>query len=204
MSKRLITITGPSGSGKSELLNKLCSTGKFSRLISVATRPPREGEKDGVDYHFTSIPIFERLLEQDAFVQHVNFRGQYYGTLKEDVANAVHGETVPVVIVEPTGVPQFQKFCDENGFELFTIFVQAEFEILVSRYMHRLQAHDFEDDYKIDYHAKRIAAIHTEHSDWPSTANFNCTFHNSGDDLRYIDDMATMVGTFIESKNGKV
>jgi guanylate kinase len=197
MSKYLITITGPSGSGKTELLNKLCETGKFSRLISVATRPPRAGEKDGVDYHFTSIPVFERLLEQDAFVQHVNFRDQYYGTLKDDAKSAVNSETVPVVIVEPTGVPQFQKFCEEQGFTLFTIFVQADFEVLVHRYMTRLAPTDLEDRDKVAYHSKRIAAIHNEHSDWPSTTSFNCTFHNSGNNLRYIDEMATMVGNFL-------
>lgn len=200
MSKHLITITGPSGSGKSELLNKLCSTGKFSRLISVATRPPREGEKDGVDYHFTSIPIFERLLEQDKFVQYVNFRGQFYGTLKEDAANSVLSDTVPVVIVEPSGIPQFKKFCDENGFTLFTIFVQANFEVLVSRYLHRLLPHDFEDSYKIDYHAKRITSIHSEHTRWNEATNFDITFFNSGNDLQYINEMATMVGNFISEQ----
>lgn len=197
MSKHLITITGPSGSGKSELLNKLCATGKFSRLISVATRQPREGEKDGVDYHFTSIPVFEHLLKEDKFVQHVNFRGQYYGTLKDDAETSVHAGTVPVVIVEPTGVPQFQKFCIEKGFTLFTIFVQADFEVLVNRYMGRLAPSDLEDRDKVAYHSKRIAAIHTEHSNWPSSADFNCTFHNSGNNLRYIDEMATMVGNFL-------
>jgi guanylate kinase len=201
MSKKLITITGPSGSGKSELLNRLCATGKFSRLISVATRPPREGEKDGVDYHFTNSAIFERLLEQDAFVQFVNFRNQYYGTLKEDAKTAIEAGTVPVVIVEPTGVPQFRKFCEENGFELFTIFVQADFEVLVSRYMHRLGVHDFENSERIDYHARRIAAIHDEHTKWKDTESFNITFHNSGNDLTYIEEMATMVGNFLQEKN---
>lgn len=202
MSKYLITITGPSGSGKSELLNKLCATGKFSRLVSVATRPPRQGEKDGVDYHFTSIPIFELLLKEDKFVQHVNFRGQYYGTLKDDASKAVESGVIPVVIVEPTGIPQFKKFCDENGFTLFTIFVQANFEVLVGRYLHRLPLFDFEDSDKIDYHAKRIAGIHSEHITWKDATNFDITFFNSGNDLQYIDEMATMVGSFIESKNG--
>ena len=202
MSKRLITITGPSGSGKTELLNKLCETGKFSRLISVATRPMRPGEKDGVDYHFTNIPVFEKLLKEDQFVQHVNFRGQYYGTLKSDATESVLSGTIPVVIVEPTGVPQFKKFCDENGFELFTIFVQAEFEVLIERYLSRIEPYDFESSERIAYHSKRIAAIHSEHTEWKDSHPFNITFHNSGNSLNYIDEMATMVGTFIEGTNG--
>jgi guanylate kinase len=197
MSKFLVTITGPSGSGKTELLNALCETGKFSRLVSVATRPMREGERDGVDYHFTSIPIFERLLSQDAFVQHVKFRDQYYGTLKEDAKSAVTGNTVPVVIVEPTGIPQFKKFCEENGFTLFSIFVQAEFEVLVNRYLHRMEPYDFENCERIAYHSKRIAAIHSEHTEWPHTSSFSITFHNSGNDLRFIEEMATMVSSHL-------
>lgn len=202
MSKYLITITGPSGSGKTELLNKLCETGKFSRLVSVATRPMRSGEKDGVDYHFTNIAVFEKLLNDDKFVQHVNFRGQYYGTLKSDATDAVLSGTIPVVIVEPTGIPQFKKFCDENGFELFTIFVQAEFEVLIERYLSRIEPNDFDSQERIAYHSKRIAAIHSEHSEWKNSHPFNITFYNSGNDLTYIDGMAKMVGDFLEVKNG--
>lgn len=197
MSKFLVTITGPSGSGKTELLNALCKTGRFSRLVSVATRPMREGEKDGVDYHFTNIPVFEKLLKEDKFVQHVKFRDQYYGTLKSDASEAVVSGTIPVVIVEPTGVPQFKKFCDENGFELFTIFVQAEFEVLIERYLSRLEPYDLESSNRISYHSRRIASIHDEHSEWKNTHPFNITFHNSGDDLRYIEEMAKMVSSHL-------
>ena len=99
-----------------------------------------------------------------------------------------------------SGIPQFKKFCDENSFELFTVFVQAEFEILIQRYLHRLPPHDFESSERIDYHAKRIAAIHDEHTKWKDVTNFDVTFHNSGNDLRYIEEMATMVGNFIQER----
>jgi guanylate kinase len=200
MSKRLITITGPSGSGKTELLNKLCETGKFSRLLSVTTRPKRESEVDGIDYHFTSEVIFKHLLGEDQFVQHVHFQDKYYGTLKSDAEAAIHTGCVPVAIVEPTGIPQFQKYCGESGFELFTIFVQANFKILVQRYLARLVPLDLENPERITYHAKRIAAIHDEHSNWGSSAEFNCTFMNSGNDLNYVSEMAKMIGTYIEGQ----
>jgi guanylate kinase len=200
MSKFLITITGPSGSGKSELLNKLIETGKFAKLLSVTTRPPRAGEVDGVDYRFTSEPIFLRLMGEDEFVQTVHFQGlQYYGTLKSDAAEAINSGTVPVVIIEPTGIPQFQKFAAENGYQLLTIFVQAEFDVLVHRYLSRLVSTDFADPARVKYHAKRIAAIHTEYTDWQHVVRFNCTFMNSGDNLQYITEMAKMVEYYIES-----
>lgn len=201
MSKFLITITGPSGSGKSELLNKLIETGKFAKLLSVTTRPPRAGEVDGVDYRFTNEPIFLRLLGEDSFVQTVHFQGlQYYGTLKSDAEEAIKSGVVPISIVEPTGIPQFQKFAEENGYTLLTIFVQAEFEVLVQRYMARLRPSDLENPERVSYHAKRISAIHSEHTDWQHVVRFNCTFMNSGNNLTYISEMATMIEHYIENK----
>lgn len=200
MKKYLITITGPSGSGKSELLNSLIATGKFAKLLSVTTRAPREGEKDGIDYRFTSEPIFKRLLSEEQFVQTVHFQQKYYGTLKSDAELAINSGIVPVAIVEPTGIFQFQKFADENGFTLLTIFVQADFEVLVKRYLSRLGANDVENDERVSYHSKRIAAIHSEHTEWQNAVRYNCTFLNSGNDLQYISEMAKMIELYIEAK----
>ena len=200
MKKFLITITGPSGSGKSELLNKLIATGKFARLLSVTTRAPREGEKDGVDYRFTTDAIFRRLLDEDQFVQTVCFRDKSYGTLKSDAEDAVSSGVVPVAIVEPSGIFQFQKFADENGFTLLTIFVQASFDVLVHRYLSRLAPSDFESPERVRYHSTRIAGIHDEHSNWSSVVKYNCTFMNSGNDLQYIEEMAKMIELYIEAK----
>jgi guanylate kinase len=200
MSKFLITITGPSGSGKSELLNRLISSGKFAKLLSVTTRAPRDGEKDGVDYRFSTEAIFKRLLEEDQFVQTVQFRDKFYGTLKADAEDAVSSGVVPVAIVEPSGIFQFQKFANENGFTLLTIFVQASFDILVHRYLSRLAPSDFDSPERVEYHSKRIAGIHDEHSSWGDAVRYNCTFINSGNELTYLDEMAKMVELYVENK----
>jgi guanylate kinase len=199
--KHLITITGPSGSGKSELLNKLLASGKFAKLLSVTTRQPREGEKDGVDYRFTTDSIFNRLLEEDQFVQTVKFRDKQYGTLKTDAEEAVSSGVVPVCIVEPSGIFQFQKFSAANGYTLLTIFVQASFDVLVHRYLSRLAPSDFESAERIEYHSKRIAGIHDEHSTWGDAVRYNCTFINSGNDLNYIEEMAKMIELYVENKS---
>jgi guanylate kinase len=201
MKKTIITITGPSGSGKSELLAALCKTGKFARLLSVTTRQPRTGEVDGVDYRFTTEAIFKRLMAEDQFVQTVHFQGlQYYGTLSGDATEAINSGNVPVTIIEPTGIPQFQKFADENGYTLLTIFVQAEFEILIQRYLSRLSPDDLAKPERVTYHAKRISAIHSEHTDWQHVIRFNCTFMNSGSNLQYLEEMADMVSTYIKEE----
>lgn len=57
----LLLLGGPSGSGKTTVANILQEKHGFSRLVTVTTRPPREGEKNGVDYYFVSIDEFRSM-----------------------------------------------------------------------------------------------------------------------------------------------
>lgn len=188
--KILISLTGPSGSGKTELLNKLCENPKFKRLISTTTRPMRYGEINGHDYNFTSEAIFNRLLDKNEFVQHIRFQGNYYGTLKADATEILNQNVTPVVIVEPSGVQQFRKFCRENGFTYFSVYVTAESLILIERYLTRMSAADLVDVEKKKYHAKRIEAIHNEWSTWGSIEDYDLIVTNSENDLERIDEIA--------------
>lgn len=86
MSKTILVFSGPSGAGKSTLIKHLLSNLKSADLtVSYTTRLPREGEKDGVDYHFITHDEFEKLVKQDKFIEHVNCYGNRYGTLKKSV-----------------------------------------------------------------------------------------------------------------------
>ncbi|MNK09944.1 Guanylate kinase [compost metagenome] len=188
--KVLLSLTGPSGSGKTELLNKLCENEKFKRLISTTTRPMRASEKDGFDYNFTSEAIFNMLLDQSQFVQHIRFQGNYYGTLKADATDILNANVIPVVIVEPSGVEQFRKFCRENDFQLVSVFVTAESLVLIERYLSRMAAMDLMDPQKRKYHAKRIEAVHHEWSTWGSVEDYDLVLTNSENDISKIDDLA--------------
>lgn len=88
----MFIIEAPSGTGKSTIVKELLkqdSNLKFS--VSVTTRKPREGEKDGVDYYYITDEKYDELLKQDAFYEYVNSQyGSRYGTLRSEVDSFIN------------------------------------------------------------------------------------------------------------------
>lgn len=81
-----IVMSAPSGCGKSTLIDLLLQ--EYPDLvysISCTTRAPREGEEDGLDYHFLTVERFRELLAEDAFLEHAEVHGNYYGTLRRPI-----------------------------------------------------------------------------------------------------------------------
>lgn len=81
----LCVVSGPSGSGKTTLCRRLCSEGLAEFSISCTTRAPREGEVNGVDYHFLSDEEFISRVQNDEFFEWAHVHGNKYGTLKSEV-----------------------------------------------------------------------------------------------------------------------
>ena len=82
-------VTGPSGVGKGTLIRTLRE--RFPGLelsVSATTRPPRPGEKDGLDYHFLSDGEFQRRLDGGEFLEHAEYAGHRYGTLRSEIDRA--------------------------------------------------------------------------------------------------------------------
>jgi len=82
---RLFVISGPGGVGKSTITRELARFDDFFLSVSVTTREPREGEQDGVHYHFVSREEFESRITNNEFMEWAEFAGNLYGTLEEDV-----------------------------------------------------------------------------------------------------------------------
>ena len=77
----LISISGPSGTGKGSVLAKVKQAdSSFGTSISVTTREPRDGEKNGVDYFFKSKDEFMKMYEEGEILEYDEFVGNYYGT----------------------------------------------------------------------------------------------------------------------------
>ena len=83
----LFVVSGPAGAGKSEIVKTLLKKHPDVRLsVSCTTRAPRDGEVDGVSYHFVSEERFQELIDQNAFYEWAHVHQNRYGTLKSAVA----------------------------------------------------------------------------------------------------------------------
>lgn len=79
----LIVVSGPSGAGKGTVVGSVVETNKqFKLSISVTTRLPREGEVDGVNYYFKTMPEFEQMIHNKDLLEYMDVYGNFYGTNK--------------------------------------------------------------------------------------------------------------------------
>lgn len=86
----ILVLSGPSGAGKSSLIAKITDhIGPTYFSISTTTRSMREGEVDGVHYHFVSVDAFKRDIEQEMFLEYALVHGNYYGTSLGPVKQAL-------------------------------------------------------------------------------------------------------------------
>jgi guanylate kinase len=86
MTGTLYIVAAPSGAGKSSLVNALLEREREIVLsISHTTRPPRPGDVDGEHYHFVNRGVFERLVADNAFLEHAEVFGNLYGTSRNAV-----------------------------------------------------------------------------------------------------------------------
>ena len=85
---KLIIISAPSGCGKSTIINEIIKNRdlKLEFSISAATREPRKGEKNGVNYYFMSLDEFNKAIENDELIEYEEvYPGRFYGTLNSEI-----------------------------------------------------------------------------------------------------------------------
>jgi guanylate kinase len=111
---RVFVITGPSGVGKGTLIRTLLERVPDLELsVSATTRKPRLGETHGVDYHFLDDAEFERRVQAGDFVEHADYSGRRYGTLRADLEQRL-ARGVPVVLeIELQGARQIAETMPE-------------------------------------------------------------------------------------------
>jgi len=100
-------ITGPSGVGKGTLIRGLLErVPELELSVSATTRPPRPGERDGVDYHFLSPEEFERRVAASDFLEHATYSGNRYGTLRSEVGRRLEAGRPVALEIEVEGARQ--------------------------------------------------------------------------------------------------
>lgn len=135
----ILVISGPAGVGKTTICDRLLEEfgSKISRVITTTTRNPREGEKDGEDYFFTSVQEFHELLEKEAFLENEMIHGNYYGTRKKTVFEKIEDKQDILINIDAKGAGSLSKeiYKDKNfEVKIITIFLKPKsLEVLKKR-----------------------------------------------------------------------
>ncbi|MBE5777940.1 MAG: guanylate kinase [Clostridiales bacterium] len=110
----LLIISGPSGAGKGTLIQQLSKNNpEYVFSCSVTTREPREGEINGVHYHFITQQEYDRLLAEDAFLEHAHVHNGNYGTLRKPVEQALEEGKIMVLDIDCQGALNVMDIADD-------------------------------------------------------------------------------------------
>ena len=108
----LFVVSAPSGTGKTTLCENLRATPDFIYSVSCTTRPPRPGEENGIDYHFLTKEKFLQMIEQGEMLEYAQVHGNYYGTLKATVKEALDQGTDVLLDIDVQGAATIRKTDD--------------------------------------------------------------------------------------------
>ena len=129
---QLIVISAPSGSGKGTIISKLLERDNKTRWLSVSTtsRAPRSNDIPGETYNFVSKEEFEKLIQEDYFIEYTNYVGNYYGTPKELIKKKLDQGIDVILEIEIEGATNIKKIVPEA---LFIFIMPPSLKTMVKR-----------------------------------------------------------------------
>jgi guanylate kinase len=138
----LLVLAGPAGSGKSTLCDRLVESGRgFTRVVTSTTRAPREGEVNGIHYHFFTPEEFDARVQRLEFLEWAWVHGQRrYGTLARSVLDPLRAGQDLVMSVDVQGVDSLRRLAAQDAFlrrAMTTVFIVVDHDRLLARMRHR-------------------------------------------------------------------
>lgn len=131
----MIVLIGKSCSGKDTVAKELKKMG-YESIVTYTTRPQREGEIDGVDYHFISCGFFNSMISNDEFMEWKSFKTKngtwMYGNRKTDYA-----DSKKVILLTPDGYEKVSKIAKEIGISLTAIYLKVSNRTIKKRMKNR-------------------------------------------------------------------
>ena len=112
----LIVVSAPSGCGKGTILSEVLKNDSFFYSVSATTRAPREGEVNGVNYHFLTKEKFEALIASDGMLAYAQYCGNYYGTPRKAVFDKLEEGKDVILEIEVQGAMKIKERCPEAMF----------------------------------------------------------------------------------------
>ena len=134
---QVLALIGKAGAGKDTIQNVTCEAhpGIFHKIISHTTRPPRDNEVDGADYHFTDIPDFTRRVLSCDMLEATEFRGWFYGTSLESLDE----NKVNIGVFNPAGV---RAILESPDVDVKVIYIDTNDKTRLLRYLNRSENPD--------------------------------------------------------------
>ena len=148
----LLVMSGPSGVGKDTVMLKLLEKyPKMEKLVTTNSRPKRDEEKDGFDYHFVTREEFEKLIAEDAFFEWVEYRGHYRGGQKKHVEGALSTGHDVIWRIDVRGVLNIKEKVKESfPHSAFVLLAVDDLDILKSRMQERASETKEDFDWSMD------------------------------------------------------
>ena len=164
----LIVLTAPSGAGKTTIARRLMAQVPGLRFsVSATTRPPREGEREGVDYFFISEDAFRERIDADGFVEHEEvYPGRFYGTLRDQLEHAAidaaGGGGAVVLDIDVKGALNVKRLYGPDALTLF--IAPPSLDALADRL--RARGSEAEDRIRVRLERAEMEMGHREHFDY--------------------------------------
>ena len=144
----LLIISGPSGSGKGTIVERLVSDLGYSVSVSATTRSPRPNEEEGIHYFFKSADSFKAMIDHEELLEHAQFCGNYYGTPIKYVESQLEEGKNIILEIEVQGAFQVKRKY-EDAVLIFTM------PPTLKELRRRLEFRGTEDKETIDRRIKR-------------------------------------------------
>lgn len=137
---KIVALMGEAGSGKDTILHKIMEKypSYFHEIVSCTTRPPREGEKDGINYHFLSIDEFTRKILNGDMLEATEFNDWHYGTDRESLTI----DKINIGVFNPEGIRGLQ---EDDNIELYVFYVRAAGKQRLLRQLNREENPDVDE-----------------------------------------------------------
>ena len=132
----LIVLSGPSGVGKDAVLARMRELGRpLHYVVTATTRPKRVGERNGGDYYFLSSEEFQRMLDEQQFLEWAVVYGNYYGVPRDEITLALSKGVDVIVKVDVQGASTIKKMLPQA---VFIFLIPPSMEELENRLRNRL------------------------------------------------------------------
>ena len=177
----MLVLSSPSGAGKTTLSRALIAQDPETILsISTTTRPKRPGEVDGEDYNFVDQATFQKLVDEEAFLEYATVFDHAYGTPKKDVEEALREGKDVLFDIDWQGT---QQILQKNSSDVVSIFILPP---TISALRERLMSRGQDTKQQIE---KRMETAHDELSHWPE---YNYVLVNQDFD-EYLKEIKTIL-----------